>query len=157
MHTRYLLQICLECQPWQMCRLLSNPPFAVRKSDLAIEFGWTPGGYNDGIKGGRMFRFWFMKTCGIREGETNTSLSHMRQLPNIQVEQCAHFLMNTVGLSGVCFRFFFVGVVVVVVLTLLHIYAEQRNFGKIKQYWFKCTWNFLNFFLFWFSQLAVQF
>lgn len=33
-----------------MCRLPSNPPLAVKKSDLAIEFGCTPGGYNDWIK-----------------------------------------------------------------------------------------------------------
>lgn len=42
----------------------------------------------------------------MRGRDTNTSLSHTRQSANIQVEQCTHFLMNSVGLilvSGCCF------------------------------------------------------
>lgn len=34
----------------------------------------------------------------MRGRDTNTSLSHTRQTPNVQVEQCTHFLMNSVGL-----------------------------------------------------------
>lgn len=68
----------------------------------------------------------------MRGRDTNTSLSHTRQTPNVQVDQCTHFLMNSVGLVFVSVFF-----VVVVVITLLHRYAEQLNFGKIKQHWFK--------------------
>lgn len=51
---------------------------AVKKSDLAIQFGCPPEGHSDWIKGG-VFRSWFTRACGIWERETHTPLSHMQQ------------------------------------------------------------------------------